>query len=96
MISRSSRPVIREDLLQSDLSDGCVLYDERRGTAYTLNVTASLIWSYLDGAISLEEIARELSTVGGSEIDTVLGDIIKTVTFLDENGLLEQGVVQGI
>lgn len=93
MISKSSRPMIREDLLQSDLSDGCVLYDQSREMAYTLNITASLIWSYLDGAISLEEIARELASVSGSDTDTVLRDIVETVTFFRENGLLEQGAV---
>ncbi|MEJ2685565.1 MAG: PqqD family protein [Candidatus Sulfobium sp.] len=93
MISKSSRPMIREDLQQSDLKDGCVLYDQIREKAYTLNITASLIWSYLDGAISLEEIARELASVSGCDTDTVLRDIVETVTFFRENGLLEQGAV---
>ncbi len=93
MITKSSRPMTREDLLQSDLNDGCVLYDKSRETAYTLNIMASLIWSYLDGAISLEEIARELSSICGSGTNTVLPDIVRTVTFFQDNGLLEQKAV---
>ncbi len=93
MITTASRPVVREDLQQSDLKDGCVLYDQIREKAYTLNITASLIWSYLDGSLSLEEIAGEVSSVSGSDSDTVLLDVVKTVTFFHDNGLLEQGAV---
>lgn len=91
MISMSSRPVVREDLQQSDLKDGCVLYDQIRDMAYTLNVTASLIWSCLDGSMSLEEIAGEVSAASGSDRQAVLSDVVKTVTFFHDNGLLEQG-----
>ena len=92
MISTSSRPAIREDLQQSDLDDGCVLYDRTREMTYTLNITASLIWSYLDGTLSLEDIAREVSSIGGPDKDAVLRDIVKTVTFFHGNRLL-QGTV---
>lgn len=91
MISKSSRPAVREDLTQSDLKDGCVLYDQIRDIAYTLNITASLIWSYLDGSTSLEEIAGEVSSVNGSDREAVLSDVVKTVIFFHDNGLLEQG-----
>jgi hypothetical protein len=90
MISKSSRPGMRKDLEQADLNDGCVLYDPIREMTYTLNITASLIRSYLDGAFSLEEIAGEVSSIGGPDKDAVLLDIVKTVSFFQENGLLNQ------
>lgn len=88
-ISESLRPATRRDLLCSDLNDGCVLYDRNAETTYTLNITASLIWSYLDGSLSLKEIADEVSSIGGSDEEKVLLDVVKAVTFFYENGLLE-------
>ncbi len=91
MISKSSRPGMRMDLEQADLNDGCVLYDPTREMTYTLNITASLIRSYLDGVFSLEDIAAEVSSISGPDKDTVLRDVVKTVIFFQENGLLNQG-----
>jgi hypothetical protein len=83
--SRLSR---RPDIQQRDLNDGCVLYDQEREIAYTLNVTASLFWSYLDGNLSLEEIVAEVSSISKASEDAVLKDLCDAVAFFQENGLL--------
>lgn len=93
MINQASRPIIRADLQQADLKDGSVLYDKTRETTYTLNLTASLIWSYLDGGFSLEEIAGEVSSIHGADSDTILKDVIETVRLFQKNGLLVPATV---
>ena len=56
--------------------------------AYTLNVTASLFWSYLEGNLSLEEIAAEVSAISKASEDAVMRDLYGAVAFFQENGLL--------
>jgi Coenzyme PQQ synthesis protein D (PqqD) len=90
MISESSRPLTRGDLQRSDLNDGSVLYDRTGEMTYTLNLTASLIWSYLDGDFSLEEIAGEVASAVDTDKDTVLSDVLRTVATFHENGLLDR------
>ncbi len=91
MISTLSRPKIRGDLKQTELRDGSVLYDQDRQTAYSLNITASLIACYLDGVRSLDEIAEEVSGITGADKAAVLNDISDTVSFFQERALLEHG-----
>jgi hypothetical protein len=78
----------RPDIMQCDLSDGGVLYDSAREMAYTLNITAFLFWSYLEGDLSLEEIAAEVSSVSKANEDNVMKDLCSTVAFFQENDLL--------
>jgi len=89
----TSRPKMRNDLQQTDLKDGCVLYDREKEMTYTLNITASLIWSYLDGNLSMEEIAEEIISLGSSDKNAIWQDILHTINFLEQNRLLERGSV---
>jgi len=87
-------PKRREGLEQRNLADGSVLYDREREMAYTLNITASLIWSYLDGTLSLEQIAEEVALASGGDMDNVLKDVLNTVTYFHGNGLLDRESLQ--
>ncbi len=87
-LSDQVRLARRPDIQQRDLGDGCVLYDRTQEMAYTLNVTASLFWSYFDGSLSLGEIAAEISSIGKAGKDEVLQDLYAAAAFFRENGLL--------
>jgi hypothetical protein len=80
----------RPDILQCDLTDGGVLYDREREMTYTLNITAFLFWSYLEGDLSLEEIAAEVSSVSKANEDNVMKDLCSAVAFFRDNNLLVQ------
>ena len=94
MISSKSMPKRREELEQRNLSDGSVLYDRKQERAYTLNITAALIWSYLEGTLSLQQIAEEVALASGGNVDDVLKDVLATVTYFHGNGLLQPGSIQ--
>jgi hypothetical protein len=89
-LSPQLRPSRRPDIVQCDLSDGGVLYDPQREMAYTLNITAFLFWSYLEGDLSLQEIAAEVSSVSTANEDNVMKDLCSAVAFFQDNNLLVQ------
>lgn len=88
LLSAQLRLSRRPDIRQRDLDDGCVLYDGKREMAYTLNITASLFWSYLEGNLSLEEIAAEVSSISKASEDAVMKDLYGAVAFFQECDLL--------
>jgi len=89
MISKTYHPKQREDLLQRNLEDGCVLVTKEQSQVCTLNTTAALIWMYCDGDYSVEKIAKEIATTCDKEINDVLSDIQKTILDFQNKGLLE-------
>src|SRR5204862_402972 len=52
----------RDRLIEVDLGDEVLLYDERTNHAHALNPTAAVIWRALDGRASSEDLAK---SVGG-------------------------------
>jgi hypothetical protein len=89
LISHSYRPKNRRDVRQLDLEDGYLLFDKEKATVYTLNNSAALFWFYCDGNKTVKEIAWEVSLTTGIEEKKVLEDVVKTISFFQENGLLE-------
>jgi hypothetical protein len=87
--SKRYKPKGRENIQRIDLEDGCVLYDREKKVTYTLNSTASLFWFYIDGKLTLEQIAREISLTTDVKAEEVLDDFIKTSIFFQENDLIE-------
>lgn len=89
MVSVKSRLRRRGDIQQRDLDDGCVLYDREKEMTYALNITASLFWSFLDGKLSLEQVAEEIACIGSIQTGEALEDLCNIVALFQENGLLE-------
>ena len=50
----------REGLIEVDLGDEVLLYDERTHQAHALNPTAAVVWRELDGRKSSAELARSI------------------------------------
>ena len=91
MLSATYRPRKRNVLKQKDLRDGCVLYDQSKGTVYTLNSTASFILTFCTGDYSLEQIALETALAFGLQPENALRDVISTVRTLHKEELFEPG-----
>ncbi len=82
-------PTPRDGVLFRELDDGCVLYDSQNEKVHSLNVTAGFIWCLMDGARSLGEIAREISSAPGSDEAVVLRDVLRAAGQFARQGLVE-------
>ncbi len=81
-------PKRKAHVQQRDLADGCVLHDEEKGMIYSLNVTASFVWSLCDGRHSLAAISELLADASGRTADSVSDDVLYAVETLRNQGLL--------
>lgn len=82
-------PVVKDNLLQNDLQDGCVIYDNKKGSVIALNITSSFYLTYCTGDYTLEQIAAESALVTGLKNEEALKDVVSTIMLFQENGLLE-------
>ncbi len=85
------RPVKAETISQTDLRDGCVLYDAHGGTVCTLNRTASFILTYCDGGNTIDDIARQSALAFGLSPEEAKRDVISIISDLEQEELLEPG-----
>jgi len=59
-----------EHLVEVELADEVVIYDQRTTAAHALNGPAALVWKSLDGEITIKELSRRLrNAFGGAETD---------------------------
>ncbi|MBW3578455.1 MAG: PqqD family protein [Actinobacteria bacterium] len=82
-------PRPRPGLTSVELDGETVIYDEHRRTLHTLNPTATIVWTCLDGTISLAELAVELAEAFSVEPAVVLNDLLDLARELGRQGLLE-------
>ena len=80
-------PAIETSYLESE----AVLLDERTGTVHHLNSSASAVWLLLDGKLSIDEVAGELSEILGVPAEDVLPDVQAAVADFLDHGLLADG-----
>lgn len=85
------RPLRSADVLELDMGDGAILYDNDARLVHHLNPSATLIWHLCDGSGSAEDLARDIAEEFGLDPGTV-GDQVRTVIAeLDALGLVEDG-----
>ena len=66
MEGMTERPRARPDLTVVELDGEAVIYDEISGDLHRLNPTATIVFSFLDGSATLEELAGDLAGAYGS------------------------------
>jgi PqqD family protein of HPr-rel-A system len=86
-------PRKRADVLELDLGDGVILYDDSSTLVHHLSPSASVIWQLCQGDASVETLATEVAEELGHERDQVLADITALVAELDALGLVEDATV---
>src|SRR5262249_49284902 len=74
-----------------DTTDGAILVDEGLDRVHTLNASASLLWSCLDGASTLAEIAADIASEMGADPAVVRKDVVATAEHLASEGLVTPG-----
>ena len=88
MISDNYYPKKRNDILQEDLEEGCILYNKKKNEVYTLNISAAFVWEYCDGHNNLEQIAQDLATSCNLKVEDVIDEVRKIIINFQKNSLL--------
>jgi Coenzyme PQQ synthesis protein D (PqqD) len=83
------RPRRRPDLTMREIDGEVLILDRRAGRIHQLNRTASYIWDRCDGAVTVDEIARDLVRVFDVDPGRASADVAATVAQLHERSLLE-------
>jgi PqqD family protein of HPr-rel-A system len=82
-------PRKRSDLLELDMGDGIILYDDASHLVHHLNPSASIIWQLFDGEVDASTLATETSEELGVDLDQARADIAALITELEALGLVE-------
>lgn len=82
-------PTRRSDLLTGQVDEEGVVYDSRRGSVHSLNVTAHCIWDLCDGQHHMDEIAEDLSMRFDVALPAAKEDVVRAVSLFRELCLLE-------
>lgn len=86
-------PRKRSGVLELDLGDGVILYDDASTLVHHLSPSASVIWQLCQGDASVETLATEVAEELGHERAQVLADITALVAELDALGLVEDATM---
>jgi hypothetical protein len=85
----SSIPRPHQSVETAYLPPEAVLFDDRHGEIHHLNLWASAVWLLLDGELSVEEVADELSEIFSSPGDRMRTDVAEAVDDFRRRGLLD-------
>ncbi len=82
------RPKARTDLTVVELDGEAVIYDEITADIHHLNPTATVVFSLLDGTVTIDELAGEVSAAYGMPPHRVRDEIAELVRSLAGSRLL--------
>jgi PqqD family protein of HPr-rel-A system len=84
-------PRHKATVLELDMSDGVILYDDTASLVHHLNPSAAVIWQICDGSGTVGELARDLAEEYGLDIDLIREQVAQVVAEFDALGLVENG-----
>lgn len=82
------RPRARADLTVVELDGEAVIYDEINGDLHRLNPTATMVFSFLDGSATLDELAADIAEAYGMPLDQVTAQVRELMDQFAESHLL--------
>jgi len=77
-----------EHILEEEVADEVLLYDDERELFVSLNPQASDIWRMITGEFSVDEIVTRIAASYDSEPDTVRADVETTIGDLVDKELI--------
>ena len=83
------RPKLRDDLAAVELDGEAVVFDESNGRLHHLNATATIVFSFCDGASTVKEISSEIAEAFQTEASQVEREVRKLLRSFRETGLLD-------
>lgn len=84
----SYRPRHAANVVELDMGDGIILYDNAAKRVHHLSLPASIIWRLCDGRATVEELARQIAVELSGEFDRVFADVESAVAELIALGLV--------
>jgi PqqD family protein of HPr-rel-A system len=91
----AARPRVRKDLTVVELDGEAVVYDERSGELHHLNPTATLIFGFLDGTVTVRDLAVDVADAFGVPADEVESQIRALIRRFRALGLLNGTPAEG-
>jgi PqqD family protein of HPr-rel-A system len=88
-IAGSAAPKPRPWVAAVELDGETVLYDESSGRLHLLDSVATVVWSRLDGAATVDDLTRDLSATFAADESRVRADLTEFLRRLDREQLLE-------
>lgn len=91
MFNRSSKPVVRGDVVLRQLEDDWVAYDPKDRLLHILNLPAVVVFEHCDGLTAVADIAERLHEMfeDPPSTDHALSDVMSILERFAEAGLLE-------
>jgi PqqD family protein of HPr-rel-A system len=86
-------PTKRADVLELDMGDGVILYDDTSSLVHHLSPSASVIWQLCRGDASLGTLADEIAEELRQDPDRVRTELSALLAELDALGLIEDAQV---
>jgi len=83
---------VNPDAVRSFHDDGVVILQPGTGRLFTSNETGARIWRGIEQQLSLETIAKEISTVYSIARATAREHTLKFLTALEQQGLIKREV----
>ena len=85
------RPRKSADVLELDMGDGAILYDNEARLVHHLNPSATLIWQLCDGSGTAEELAGDIAAEYSLDARAIADQVMTVIAELDALGLVEDG-----
>jgi hypothetical protein len=82
-------PKLRDDIALVEMDSEVVIYDRAEDGLYHMNPSAGIVLQLCDGTGTIDEIARDISEVGGMPFDEVLEQVDGIVRHFEGIGVLE-------
>ncbi len=89
LVSLGYVPGRRPAVLELDMGDGVILYDDGSGLVHHLNPSASIIWQLCEGEATVGELAADIAEAYRQDRSRVEEQVARAVAELDALGLVE-------
>jgi Coenzyme PQQ synthesis protein D (PqqD) len=83
------RPRKCADVLELDMGDGLILYNHDGDLVHHLNPSAGIVWQICDGNATVAELAADISSEYGLEVERVQTEVAGVIAEFDALGLVE-------
>jgi len=76
------------DVVWEEVNGEAVLVSTSERRTLVLNATASFLWTCCDGSVSLDDVARRITAVGGRKLEQVRNELAAFCLELETRGVL--------
>ena len=82
-------PAVRSDLVAESVDGELLVFDPVRNEVHQLNPMGALVWQFLDGSATVDELVGDLADAFDAPPDQVRADLTALLDQLAEEHLLE-------